>query len=195
MLHIVGASSFHAAIDASPRNFQRQIFPIQTSVGGLSINPATKKNYQSIQKNDDKLILWHDLINNTVAPHHSSSWKPCSVELLLSILHGLRHWISTIVYTKRTNTTDIIKRLRIMDILIIPVKKLLSTRKRKNNRILRDSRQTHPSLILEERLIRTVSRNRKYLKKLVLKKRSKSATKKSKKQSTSKRRQKKNSKK
>ena len=45
----------------------------------MSINPATKKNYQSIQKNEDKLILWHDLINNTVAPHHSNSWKPCSV--------------------------------------------------------------------------------------------------------------------
>ena len=68
MVHFVGASSFRAAIDASPRNFQRKIFRIQTSVGGLSINPATKKNYQSIQKNEDKLILWHDLINNTVPP-------------------------------------------------------------------------------------------------------------------------------
>ena len=155
MVHFVGASSFRAAIDASPRNFQRKIFPIQTSVGGLSINPATKKNYHSIQKNEDKLILWHDLINNTVAPHHSNGWKSCSVELLLSTLHGLRHQITAIVYT---NTTDILKRLRTLNILIIPVKKLLSTRKRKNNRILRDSRQIHPSLILEERLIRTVYR-------------------------------------
>ena len=195
MVHFVGASSFRAAIDASPRKFQRKIFPIQTSVGGLSINPATKKNYQSLQKNEYKLILWHALINNTVVPHHSNSWKPCSVELLLSILHGLRHRIAAIVYTKRTNTTDILKRLRTLDILIFPVKKLLSTRKRKNNRILRDSRQIHPSLIPEERLIRTVYRSRNNLKKLVLKKRSKSATKKSKKQSTSKRRQKKNSKK
>ena len=130
-----------------------------------------------------------------MAPHHSNSCKPCSVEVLLSILYGLRHRIAAIVYTKRTNSTDILKRLRTLDILIISVKKLLSTRKRKNNRILRDSRQIHPFLILEERLIRTVYRIRNNLKKLVLKKRSKSATKKSKKQSTSKRRQKKNSKK
>ena len=143
-------SSFHAAIHASPRNFQRKIFPIQTSVGGLSINQTTKKNYQSIQKNEDKLILRHDLINNTVAPHHSNSGKPCSVELLLSTLHGLRHRIAAIVYTKRTNTTDILKRLRTLDILIIPVKKLSSTRKRKNSRILRDLRQIHPSLIIAE---------------------------------------------
>ena len=140
--------------------------------------PVTKKNYQSIQKNDDKLILWHDLINNTVAPHHSNSWKPCSVELLLSILHGLRHRIAAIVYTKRTNSTDILKRFRTLDILIIPVKKLLSTRKRKNNRILRDSGQIHPSLILEGRLIGIVYRSRNNLKKLILKKRSKSAAKK-----------------
>ena len=175
MVQFIGASSFRAAIEREalfvrPRNFQRKTFPIETSVGGLSINPATKKNYQSFQKNEDKIILWHDLINNTVAPHHSNSWKPCSVELLLSILHGLRHRIAAIVYTKRTNTTDILKRLRTLDILIILVKKLLSPRNRKNNRILRDSTQIHPSLILEERLIRTVYRSRNNLKKSVLKK-------------------------
>ena len=125
-----------------------------------------------------------------MASRHSNSWIPCSIELLLSNLRGLRYRIAAIVYTKRTNITDILKKLRTLDILIIPVKKLLSTRKRKNNRILRDSRQFHPSLINEERLIRTVYRSRNNLEKLVLKKRSKSATKKSKKQSTSKRRQK-----
>ena len=130
-----------------------------------------------------------------MAAQHSNSWKPCSVELLLSTLHGLRQRIAAIVYTKRANNTDILKRLRTLDILIIPVKKLLSTRNIKNNRILRDSRQIHPSLIVEERLITTIYRSRNNLKKLVWKKRSKFAKKKSKKQSTSKRRQKKNSKK
>ena len=182
MVHFVGASSFRAAIDASPRNFQRKIFTIQTSVGGLSINPAT----YSLNRQTYSVARLDKQYNG---PHHSNSWKPCSVELLLSILHGLRHWIAAIVYTKGTNTTDILERLRTLDILIIPVKKLLTTRKRKNNRILRDSRKIHPSLILEERLIRTVYRSRNNLKKLVLKKRSKSAMKKSKKQSSSKRRQ------
>ena len=65
----------------------------------LPVDPEERRQTYSVARLDQQYC----------GPHHSNSWKPCSVELLLSILHGLRHRIAAIVNTKRTNTTDTLK--------------------------------------------------------------------------------------
>ena len=191
MTLIVGASSLHATVKSAPATIQRRIYRHQTSIPGLSLNPNTRKHYKLNRKlkSVKGLILWHDLINNTISPHRSNGYKPCSTRELLNILTPNKNKISAIVYCRRFGTPDIFEELRKLDILVIRVKQLLSTRKRKNTKILGELLKVHPSVRLELQLLKTIFKNRNNLRKLVLKKRSQSQKRKSKKRSSSKRRQ------
>ena len=180
MVFVVGASSLRNALLAAPYKLQKQLRTRAFAASGLSLNPlaTSLKKFQvlltggSLSAKSD-LVLWHDLINNTLSPHRSNGNKASSVDELLNILSQYKDKISAIVYTKRGGVPNVLKSLFLSKILIIDVEKyLLSPRKRKNPYFRKQFNRLHPCHQLELKLLLTVLRHRKNLKGL-LKNRSK----------------------
>ena len=65
------------------------------------------------------LILWHDLINNTLSPHSSNNYKPSTAQQVVTALHQQRDRIRAVIYCRRFGTADIFNRQLTTDILII----------------------------------------------------------------------------
>ena len=138
MVYVVGASSLRNALHAAPYRLQKQLR--SKTASGLSLNPLATpaKKLQNFLKGGSlstkgDLVLWHDLINNTLSPHRSNSNRACPIDNLLHILARYKDKISAIVYTRRCGLPNVLKTLFRSKILVIDVEKyLLSPRKRKN---------------------------------------------------------------
>ena len=87
-----------------------------------------------------------------------------SVEKLLQILRDFSHWIEAVVYCRCEGALDIFCEFLESKNTVLDVKSnLLFHRKCKDFIVLRDLKQTHPSIELETRLLSTVWRHRKNL--------------------------------
>ena len=112
-----------------------------------------------------EVIIWHDIINNSISKHRSNNYRAISVEKLLQILRDFKHRIEAVVYCRREGAPDTFRKLFESKIIILDVKSnLLSHRKSKDFIVLHDLKQTHPSTELEAQLLSTVWRHRKNLK-------------------------------
>ena len=175
MVYVIGASSLRYTVDKSPYWQRRRIFSRTFAVPGLSLNPNAKNYLKNLENLLDSgylrhrtdLVIWHDLINNTLSQHRSNNYNACSVEQLLGILSRYKHRIAAIVYIQRERTPYVFRQLCLSGILILPVEKLLSPRKRRNVAIRSDFVTVHPKTPSEQRLLQTVLRNGTNLRKLV----------------------------
>ena len=76
-MHIIGASSLYKALQSLKNDEKRKISAHITAIPGLSLNPRVQNPLKSLvnllQKGRlsriDNLILWHDLVNNTITKH------------------------------------------------------------------------------------------------------------------------------
>ena len=75
MFKIMAASSLLHSLADLPQNLQAQLEDIVYSVPGLSLNPESvnkaKNVFNHIRSPDfsnKHILLWHDLINNTITP-------------------------------------------------------------------------------------------------------------------------------
>ena len=175
MVYVVGASSLRNALHAAPYRLQKQLRSKTFAASGLSLNPLATpaKKLQNLLKGGSlstkgDLVLWHDLINNTLSPHRSNGNKACPIEDLLHILARYKNKISAIVYTRRGGLPNVLKTLFRSKILVIDVEKyLLSPRKRKNPLFRKQLTRLHPSHQLELKLLLTVLRHQDNLKGLL----------------------------
>ena len=94
---------------------------------GFSLNPESVNkskdvyNYlKSEELRNTRIILWHDLINNTITPHKSNNYQPQSVNQLVASLRSLPK-LCGIVYCQRTGSPNIFENLRTLDCPIIQV--------------------------------------------------------------------------
>ena len=175
MVYVIGASSLRYAVDDSPFRLRRRLLARTFATPGLSFNP----NARNYLKNLDNLlstgcvrrradiVIWHDLINNTLSSHRSNNYNACSVQQLLHLLAKHRHRITAIVYIQREKTPYVFRQLCSSGILILPVGKLLSPKKRRNFAIRSDLTTVHPRTDTERSLLRTVLRNETDLRKLL----------------------------
>ena len=113
------------------------------------------------------MVIWQDLINNPLSRHRSNNCNACSGQQLLHILARHRHRIAAIVYIQREKTPYVFRQLCSPGILILPVGKLLSPKKRRNFAIRSDLTTVHPRTDTERSLLRTVLRNENDLRKLL----------------------------
>ena len=184
MVYIIGASSLNATIGRVPYKFRRELFGRSYSLGGLSFNWNAKNPLKVLQNlltgrgilaRKYKVIIWYDIINNSISKHRSNNYRAISVEKLLQILRDFSHRIEAVVYCRREGAPDNFRKLLENKITILDVKtNLLSHRKSKDFIVLHDLKQTHPSTELEARLLSTVWRHRKNLKNLYKSKKKKS---------------------
>ena len=192
MVYIIGASSLHAAVESTTSSFKKISPNFVTYIPGPSFCHTSRlKNLQHLLfqgnlKYKHNLILWHDLINNTLSPHSSNNYQPWTTQQLVIALNQQRDRIRAVFYCRRFGTADINNQLLTTDILIIRTDKhLLSHRKKINLWIRAKLAQVHPNVRLELTLLYTVLQRHKQMQRIVLQNRSKTRKRKSKKRSFS----------
>ena len=112
----------------------------------------------------------HDVINNSVSPHHSNTGNPYPIQELLDILIILMPVLKAIVYTPRDSTQDLKKQLISTGILILDAKKdLISTRKAKTSFYQQELAEDHLDEEVEAELLITVIKGAHDFRKLIKK--------------------------
>ena len=175
MVYVIGASSLRYAVDDSPFRLRRRLLARTFATPGLSFNPNARNYLKNLDnllstgclRHRADIVIWHDLINNTLSSHRSNNYNACSVQQLLHILTRHRHRIAAIVYIQREKTPYVFRQLCSSGFLILPVGKLLSPKKRRNFAIRSDLTTVHPRTDTERSLLRTVLRNGTDLRKLL----------------------------
>ena len=172
---IFGASSFAAAIQSLPGGVFRRRQHL-TALPGLHLNHLSAKfphktlQYQLhyLQRLHHtttqppsrlKVIIWHDVINNSLSPHSSNYHHPLSPQALLHTLSALPCDIVAIVYCQRNGSPDVFHLLQQSFLVLHPVKHLLSHSKQHTHSIVRKYRLLHLDIKIELHLFFLLSRH------------------------------------
>ena len=118
-----------------------------TAIPGLSLKPQTErksKDYlKSLQNLLDgslskkrNLVIWHDLINNTLSGHPIKEIPAETPQSLVETLRSIKHKVSAIVYCQRLGTPDVYLELKTSGIPVISVRKNLLSKRKQSNIIL-----------------------------------------------------------
>ena len=101
------------------------------------------------------------MVSNSESKHRSNRDNPCEIDKLLEILTGLKQNIEAILYCRRLGSPMLFQQLKETGILILDVKRrLTSTRKRNNPDFSADLAAIHPQISTDIKLIRTVLENK-----------------------------------
>ena len=182
MVLLVGASCFDNAYRNLSYTTRKRLKKDIIASRGLSLNPKSISPLKILQNllkkgflESKKIIIWHDVVSNSISKHRSNTDNPCEIDKLLEILTGLKRNIEAILYCRRLGSPNLFQQLKETGILILDVKRrLTSTRKRNNPDFSADVAAIHPQSITDIQLNRTVLENKDNLRSLVEKKRSKS---------------------
>ena len=181
-MFIIGASSFNNILKAKsiPHSFRISLSRSSFALPGLSFNPSSNYRFKVLQNllrrgplaRKRNIILWHDVISNSISKHQSNKYTTLSNEDLIKILLEFRFRIHAIVYVQRKGNPNILKELFATGILILDAKnKLLSQRKRRTLSVIRSLESVHPPLALEAHLLRIVVKHQHNLVSLLKKRR------------------------
>ena len=161
MVFIVGASSVDHALDTlnfeNRKTYKEKIF----SNPGLSLNPNTKNPQKIVQNLLSKdlaektdIIIWHDVLNNSISKHESNHYRALTVPQLLDFLKFFEKktagssvlppipYPNILPKLKENEKTTNIKVFSIVDDII-------STRKQKDPDILKKLKALHQSPEIE----------------------------------------------
>ena len=96
-----------------------------------------------------KIIIWHDVIKNSLTPHSASFINPLSPTALLQELRALPCDLAAIVYCQHKGSPNVFQLLRQSFLVISPVRHLLSHRKQHNLDLVRQYSVLHLDVHLE----------------------------------------------
>ena len=171
MYYFVGASSLHKTLYSWDYRAKAPYIQKSFTLPGLSFNPHARNQLKVLQnllvrgclEKRRKLIIWNDVISNSLSAHKSNNYEPCSIEFLCQILKIFKDNIAAVLYCKRFGLRNVYKQLSETGITIIDVRKrLISKLKQKNPKYVQKLGLVHPPTSLETRLVKTiVSRLRK----------------------------------
>ena len=110
MLKIIAASFLYNSIEELQISLRKQLREFLHAGPALSLNPESvnksKDVYYYLKSEELKntiIILWHDLINNTITPHKSNNYQLQSVNQLVASLRSLTN-LCSIVCWQRTGS-------------------------------------------------------------------------------------------
>ena len=88
MPKILATSSLYISVEDLQISLRKQLRELVHAGPGFSLNPKSvnkSKDVYNYLKSEDlkntRIILWHDLINNTITPHKSNNYQPQSVTI------------------------------------------------------------------------------------------------------------------
>ena len=142
---IVAAGSLYNSLEDLEQDEQRETQQKFYAVPGLSLNPNTLNRGKDLRLllelqplASKQMIIWHDVLNNSIPSHRTNNYTPCPLDELLVYLQSKRRQVSGIAYCRRTGTPDIFEDLRKTEIIVIKTTgNLISRSKRQNPAVLR----------------------------------------------------------
>ena len=154
--------------------------------GAQDKSKIIQKQLRLIPKNE-QLIIWHDLINNSVTSPRKDPRKPLTPEQLVNEIKNIQHKVVGIVYCvrrlQREGASDVYKELKGTGKPVLHiVKDLLSRRKQKDKELVRSYSQLHLAPHLEIKTLTIVRNHGNNLKAIIKKKHSPSQQQRKKKQ-------------
>ena len=175
-MYILATSSLSRAHKTLRIAEQNRISQYCYALGGLSLNhkyqskrAQTFLDGELAHRND--IIIWHDLINNSISKHISNDDTAPTEFELRNILRYYKSNIAAIVYCQGVETPNIYDLLCSTGILIFSVTgDLISKRKQKDTRLLRQYFQIHQETDLELKSFSIVRSNTANLRKIKNKK-------------------------
>ena len=181
MVYVIGASSLRRAIDKAPTSIRKSIQGKVFAVLGLSFHPTAKnpnKQLQNLLKNGlkscKKIVIWHDLVNNSLSSHRSIGNRNCSPDVFIKILEPFREQITAIIYNQRIGTPNIHKKLvEASYITFNPKQHLLSNRKRRSAEFNQELWKLHPLERIELHILQIILHHQNNLHRLLRRNRSK----------------------
>ena len=136
-MFIFGASSFAAAINTLSGGVFRRRRHLTALPGSHLIHASAKFRHKTLQHQlrlvqrfqsnnthycRPKIILWHDVINNSLTPHSSNFNNPLSPTALIQEPRPLPCDIAAIVYCQRKGSPDVFQLVRQSFLVINPVR-------------------------------------------------------------------------
>ena len=122
-----------------PHSFRYSLSKRSFAKGGLSFNTSSNYRFKVLQNllrrgplaRKQNIVIWHDVISNSLSKHQSNNYTSLSPEELIQLLFEFRTRIRAIVYVQRSGSPNILKELFSSGILILDAQnELLSQRKR-----------------------------------------------------------------
>ena len=169
MVFILAASSLHHAIKTLTQALQDHYKKRIYTLPGLSFNPNAEKVRKTAQfqlshsfRDKKRLVVWHDVVNNSLSRLRSKNNKPLTPSQLIAELEEYQECVEAIVYCPREGTPDIYDQLKRSTLVTIHiVKDIVSKRKQKDPSLLKEYRALHqkPALELKTLLIVLAQKN------------------------------------
>ena len=188
MVLIVGASCLYKAINFLPSWQRKSLEGNIFARPGLSFNNCISKlknlqhllSHGSLNGRTD-LIIWHDILSNSITPHRTNNNTPQSTDELIATLKIFRQNIKAILYNRRFGTPQLFDKLceHRVSLVISVQKHLLSRRKQKSPWFVQEIQKVHPDVNIEINFVNIILAHESNLRKLTLKKRSKARKRKS----------------
>ena len=165
VMFIFDASSLAAALNTLPGGvFQRRRH--LTALPGLHlIQSSAKFRHKTLQhqlrlylhfrshtnkhQSRIKIIIWHDVIKNSLTPHSSIFNNPLFPTALIQELRALPCDNAAVVYCQRKGSPDVFQLLRQSFLVISPVRHLLSHRKQHSLDLVQQYSVLHLAVHLE----------------------------------------------
>ena len=161
MVFILAASSLHHAFETSTLEEKERYKDKIYSIPGLSLNPYTKNPRKIVQnllakdlKEKTDIVIWHDVLNNSISRHDSNNFQALTVPQLIDVLKGFQDKLSALVYCQRFRTPYIFDALNVLktdhyiEVFSI-VKDFISSKKQKDPELLKQYKALHQSPELE----------------------------------------------
>ena len=122
MVFILAASSLHHALETLTPDEKEQFKEKSFTIPGLSLNPNTKNPKKIVQnllskdlKDKTNIVIWHDVLNNSISRHYSNNFCALSVSELIGILKNFQKKLSALVYSHRFRTPEIFESLKTLE--------------------------------------------------------------------------------
>ena len=150
LMSTLAASSLSCAHKTLRIAEQNRISQFCYALGGLSLSKRAQTFLDGELAHRNDIIIWHDLINNSISKHNSNNDTALTEFELRNILLYYKSKIAAIVYCQRVETPNIYDLLCSTGILILSVTgDLISKRKQKDTRLFRQYFQIHQETDLE----------------------------------------------
>ena len=126
MVFTLAASSLHHVIKTLPKALQVHYKKGVYALLGMSFNPNAVKVRKIAQfqlshffRDKKRLVIWHDVVNNSLSCHCSNNNKPLTSSQLIAVLEKYQERIEAIVYCPRKGTPDIYNQLKCSTLVTI----------------------------------------------------------------------------
>ena len=135
----MAASSLHHAIQTKIPDYRKALTEKIYFIPGLSLNIHSKNPRKLVQnliekgfKNENEVLIWHDVINNSICRHKSKFYCALSMSDLVEVLKSYQNRIRAVVYCQRNGTPDIFWQWKETNIPVFSIEKdFISLRKQK----------------------------------------------------------------